>query len=140
STGDDRTAAPRPSARETAGTAWPPEAGPEPPGRATPPPARSGGAPRPHETPDGETPGQASAAAASHGQCGARPHGSSVTGWAEAVRVAGRAGQAVRERTSAVRPPLELPPAEALGLVLARPLAALTDLPPFDTSAMDGWA
>ncbi|MFE4305490.1 molybdopterin molybdotransferase MoeA [Streptomyces sp. NPDC056891] len=29
---------------------------------------------------------------------------------------------------------------EALGQVIARPLAALTDLPPFDSSAMDGWA
>ncbi|MEU6578993.1 molybdopterin molybdotransferase MoeA [Streptomyces sp. NPDC046805] len=29
---------------------------------------------------------------------------------------------------------------EALGHVLAEPLAALTDLPSFDTSAMDGWA
>ncbi|MFJ3794566.1 molybdopterin molybdotransferase MoeA [Kitasatospora sp. NPDC090091] len=29
---------------------------------------------------------------------------------------------------------------EALGHTLAEPLAALTDLPPFDTSAMDGWA
>ncbi|MFC7017125.1 molybdopterin molybdotransferase MoeA [Streptomyces viridiviolaceus] len=29
---------------------------------------------------------------------------------------------------------------EALGHALAEPLAALTDLPPFDTSAMDGWA
>ncbi|MEW2123278.1 molybdopterin-binding protein [Streptomyces sp. NPDC007259] len=28
----------------------------------------------------------------------------------------------------------------ALGRVLGAPLAALTDLPPFDTSAMDGWA
>lgn len=28
----------------------------------------------------------------------------------------------------------------ALGLVLAAPLSALTDLPSFDTSAMDGWA
>lgn len=28
----------------------------------------------------------------------------------------------------------------ALGLVLAAPLTALTDLPSFDTSAMDGWA
>ncbi|MCZ9344390.1 molybdopterin molybdenumtransferase MoeA, partial [Streptomyces sp. TRM76130] len=28
----------------------------------------------------------------------------------------------------------------ALGLTLAAPLAALTDLPSFDTSAMDGWA
>ncbi|MEY6568107.1 molybdopterin molybdotransferase MoeA, partial [Streptomyces sp. PGLac3x] len=114
--------------------------GPEPPGPATPSPAGTGGANRAHEAPDGEAPGEASAAAAPHGQCGARRHGSAVTGWAEAVRVAGRAGQAVRERTSAVRPPLELPPADALGLVLARPLAALTDLPPFDTSAMDGWA
>ncbi|PAX83762.1 molybdopterin molybdenumtransferase MoeA [Streptomyces albidoflavus] len=139
-TGDGRTAARRPSAGEPGGTEWPPEYGPEPPGQATPPPARSGGASLAHEAPDGGTSGQASAAAASHGQCGARRHGSAVTGWAEAVRVAGRAGQAVRERTSAVRPPLELPPAEALGLVLARPLAALTDLPPFDTSAMDGWA
>ncbi|GAA2804429.1 molybdopterin molybdotransferase MoeA [Kitasatospora sp. CM 4170] len=29
---------------------------------------------------------------------------------------------------------------DALGHVLAEPLTALTDLPPFDTSAMDGWA
>ncbi|MFJ9775792.1 molybdopterin molybdotransferase MoeA [Kitasatospora sp. NPDC101157] len=29
---------------------------------------------------------------------------------------------------------------EALGHALAEPLTALTDLPPFDTSAMDGWA
>ncbi|MCB5906197.1 molybdopterin molybdotransferase MoeA [Streptomyces pinistramenti] len=30
--------------------------------------------------------------------------------------------------------------ADALGQALAAPLTALTDLPPFDTSAMDGWA
>ncbi|MFI0466179.1 molybdopterin molybdotransferase MoeA [Saccharopolyspora sp. 5N102] len=30
--------------------------------------------------------------------------------------------------------------ADALGHALAEPLVALTDLPPFDTSAMDGWA
>lgn len=30
--------------------------------------------------------------------------------------------------------------ADALGHTLGEPLAALTDLPPFDTSAMDGWA
>nr|WP_240654063.1 molybdopterin molybdotransferase MoeA [Streptomyces sp. AcE210] len=30
--------------------------------------------------------------------------------------------------------------ADALGHALAAPLTALTDLPPFDTSAMDGWA
>ncbi|WP_306328573.1 molybdopterin molybdotransferase MoeA, partial [Streptomyces venezuelae] len=38
------------------------------------------------------------------------------------------------------RAPLGVPLARALGQVLAEPLAALTDLPPFDTSAMDGWA
>ncbi|MFF3843181.1 molybdopterin molybdotransferase MoeA [Streptomyces sp. NPDC001930] len=32
------------------------------------------------------------------------------------------------------------PLGEVFGQVLARPLAALTDLPPFDSSAMDGWA
>ncbi|WP_420034489.1 molybdopterin-binding protein [Streptomyces sp. cg28] len=32
-----------------------------------------------------------------------------------------------------------VPLGEALGLVLAAPLTALTDLPSFDTSAMDGW-
>lgn len=30
--------------------------------------------------------------------------------------------------------------ADALGHALAEPLTTLTDLPPFDTSAMDGWA
>ncbi|MGC5362091.1 molybdopterin molybdotransferase MoeA [Streptomyces sp. DT24] len=55
--------------------------------------------------------------------------------WVEArglaARVAGRGAPA-----RPVRLPLDL----ALGLVLAEPLAALTDLPSFDTSAMDGWA
>jgi molybdopterin molybdotransferase len=36
--------------------------------------------------------------------------------------------------------PVRLPLAEALGGHLALPLQALTDLPAFDTSAMDGWA
>ncbi|CAO0829370.1 Molybdopterin molybdenumtransferase OS=Streptomyces microflavus OX=1919 GN=HUT09_16835 PE=3 SV=1 [Streptomyces microflavus] len=35
---------------------------------------------------------------------------------------------------------VRLPLDRALGHVLAEPLAALTDLPSFDTSAMDGWA
>nr|WP_312897513.1 molybdopterin molybdotransferase MoeA [Kitasatospora kifunensis] len=38
------------------------------------------------------------------------------------------------------RPVLELDLDEALGHTLAGPLAALIDLPAFDTSAMDGWA
>ncbi|MFJ9946404.1 molybdopterin molybdotransferase MoeA [Kitasatospora sp. NPDC091207] len=37
-------------------------------------------------------------------------------------------------------PPQRLDLADALGRTLAEPLTALTDLPAFDTSAMDGWA
>ncbi|MGK4582065.1 molybdopterin molybdotransferase MoeA [Kitasatospora sp. HPMI-4] len=51
--------------------------------------------------------------------------------------------QARRAARLAVRGPLpkvEVPLSEALGRTLAAPLAALTDLPGFDTSAMDGWA
>lgn len=35
---------------------------------------------------------------------------------------------------------VSLPPADAVGLVLARPVGAVTPLPPFTNSAMDGWA
>jgi molybdopterin molybdotransferase len=52
--------------------------------------------------------------------------------WPEARQLARGAGQV----PSSVRKPL----AEALGHALAGPLPALTDLPSFDTSAMDGWA
>ncbi|MFV0128834.1 molybdopterin molybdotransferase MoeA [Streptomyces sp. HMX112] len=54
--------------------------------------------------------------------------------WADARAVAARAGRAApaRSRRTAL--------GQALGQVLAEPLTALTDLPPFDTSAMDGWA
>ncbi|MER5275383.1 molybdopterin molybdotransferase MoeA [Streptomyces sp. NPDC002809] len=62
-----------------------------------------------------------------------RPH-TRATPWGEARAVAARAGRTVPPRT--VRLPLD----QTLGHVLAEPLAALTDLPPFDTSAMDGWA
>ncbi|MFJ8586344.1 molybdopterin molybdotransferase MoeA [Streptomyces sp. NPDC093595] len=57
-----------------------------------------------------------------------------ATPWAEARALAARAG-----RTGPVRS-RRVPLAEALGRVLAEPLVALTDLPSFDTSAMDGWA
>ena len=53
--------------------------------------------------------------------------------WPEARRVARAAG---RRLAAQVR---ELG-AETLGMALARGLVALTDLPSFDTSAMDGWA
>ncbi|MFI6640524.1 molybdopterin molybdotransferase MoeA [Streptomyces sp. NPDC050504] len=57
-----------------------------------------------------------------------------ATPWAEARETAARAGRGAPARTH--RTPL----ADALGRTLAEPLDALTDLPPFDTSAMDGWA
>ncbi|MEV5987215.1 molybdopterin molybdotransferase MoeA [Streptomyces sp. NPDC052051] len=72
-------------------------------------------------------------------QAGADPSrtgsGHSATSWPEARAAAERAAHSVRQRES-VAVPLD----DALGLVLAAPLTALTDLPAFDTSAMDGWA
>ncbi|MEU3727116.1 molybdopterin molybdotransferase MoeA [Streptomyces sp. NPDC031705] len=54
--------------------------------------------------------------------------------WLRARETAARAGTAVPARTRRV------PLADALGEVLTAPLEALSDLPSFDTSAMDGWA
>ncbi|WP_328582763.1 molybdopterin molybdotransferase MoeA [Streptomyces sp. NBC_00370] len=57
--------------------------------------------------------------------------------WAAARAVAQRSGrQGAAPDARARRVPLD----RAIGEVLAEPLAALTDLPSFDTSAMDGWA
>ncbi|MYR77018.1 molybdopterin biosynthesis protein, partial [Streptomyces sp. SID5466] len=53
------------------------------------------------------------------------------TEWEEARAVA---------RAVPALPPVARDLADALGHALAEPLTALTDLPPFDTSAMDGWA
>ena len=52
--------------------------------------------------------------------------------WEDASRAAGEA--------AAPLPVLTRPLAHAAGHALAAPLTALTDLPAFDTSAMDGWA
>ncbi|MER5749326.1 molybdopterin molybdotransferase MoeA [Streptomyces sp. NPDC002088] len=60
------------------------------------------------------------------------------TPWPEARAIAERAGRAAAR--SAHRTPVSVPLDASLGLTLAAPLAALTDLPSFDTSAMDGWA
>ncbi|WP_392893567.1 molybdopterin molybdotransferase MoeA [Streptomyces sp. LN699] len=54
--------------------------------------------------------------------------------WLRAREAAVRAGSGVRARSHRVPLP------DALGEVLTGPLDALTDLPSFDTSAMDGWA
>lgn len=61
-----------------------------------------------------------------------------ATSWPEARAIAGRAARAGTR--AAGRAPVSVPLDTALGLTLAAPLTALTDLPSFDTSAMDGWA
>jgi molybdopterin molybdotransferase len=58
-----------------------------------------------------------------------------ATPWPRAREIAARAARGAHRRA-----PVSVPLADALGLVLAAPLDALTDLPSFDTSAMDGWA
>ncbi|MFI5803431.1 molybdopterin molybdotransferase MoeA [Streptomyces sp. NPDC051561] len=52
---------------------------------------------------------------------------------------AARAAAAHAGRNAPARP-RRVPLEQALGQVLTEPLGALTDLPSFDTSAMDGWA
>ncbi|MET8982519.1 molybdopterin molybdotransferase MoeA [Streptomyces sp. NPDC004539] len=59
-----------------------------------------------------------------------------ATPWPQARALAARAARSLAAR----RTPLSLPLDHTLGLPLAAPLTALTDLPSFDTSAMDGWA
>lgn len=61
-----------------------------------------------------------------------------ATPWAEARATAARAARAVTR--GARRAPVSVRLEDALGLTLAAPLDALTDLPSFNTSAMDGWA
>lgn len=56
------------------------------------------------------------------------------TPWAEAVAAAWRAGR------DAAPAPVPVPLPEADGGVLVEPLVARTDLPPFPTSSVDGWA
>ncbi|WP_328888036.1 molybdopterin molybdotransferase MoeA [Streptomyces sp. NBC_00316] len=75
----------------------------------------------------GHSPGHSS------GQTPARvPRGDAAV-WSEARARAAQAGRGGSPRTQRVA--LDL----ALGHVLAEPVTALTDLPSFDTSAMDGW-
>ncbi|MFF7648876.1 molybdopterin-binding protein [Streptomyces sp. NPDC007983] len=59
-----------------------------------------------------------------------------LTSWPDARRIAARAPARAVAKAAPVLRALD----DALGHVLAQPLTALTDLPPFDTSAMDGWA
>ncbi|MFJ5103674.1 molybdopterin molybdotransferase MoeA [Streptomyces sp. NPDC088554] len=70
---------------------------------------------------------------------GAAPRGDgSAVSWADARALAEGAGRAAAPDPAARARRVAL--GAALGEALAEPLAALTDLPSFDTSAMDGWA
>ncbi|MFB7634090.1 molybdopterin molybdotransferase MoeA [Streptomyces sp. NPDC056149] len=105
-------------------------------GRADRPPgASTGGSDRPtgpHEA--GHTaPGAPAPSAATPSHPGARPSDHPHTPWPAAREQAERA---VRQPPAPGTADL----ADALGRTLAVPLTALTDLPSFDTSAMDGWA
>ncbi|MGW0118932.1 molybdopterin molybdotransferase MoeA [Streptomyces sp. NPDC003327] len=82
-----------------------------------------------------EAPAPAPEAATGAPGAAPRPH-HRATPWPEARDAAARAGAAVRTG----RVPVGVPLGRALGRTLAAPLLALTDLPSFDTSAMDGWA
>ncbi|MGI5349990.1 molybdopterin-binding protein [Streptomyces sp. CA-250714] len=104
--------------------------GPTPPGHPGEPPDEPGHSSQQH-TPGGpENP-----------QRGPRQHPQHQSGdgahkpppsWSEAVALASSAATPLPAET--------VPLQHALGRTLAAPLRALTDLPPFDTSAMDGWA
>ncbi|WAX79163.1 molybdopterin molybdotransferase MoeA [Streptomyces sp. KMM 9044] len=69
-----------------------------------------------------------------------RHHPRHSLSWTEARDVAERAARQGTGSRSTHRTPVPVPLDAALGLTLAAPLTALTDLPSFDTSAMDGWA
>ncbi|MFI8367392.1 molybdopterin molybdotransferase MoeA [Streptomyces sp. NPDC085466] len=82
------------------------------------------------------TPGQPASAPAPAFERGRGHH--RATPWPEARALAARAG--AEARAAKDRPPVRVPLGHALGRTLAEPLRALTDLPSFDSSAMDGWA
>ncbi len=87
-----------------------------------------------HHAPGDPVPASASPAPSSPDQD--RHH--KATPWPRAREIAAQAVRA--DARAARRGPVCLPLDAALGLTLAAPLTALTDLPSFDTSAMDGWA
>ncbi|GAA3990032.1 molybdopterin molybdotransferase MoeA [Streptomyces plumbiresistens] len=73
-----------------------------------------------------------------HGASSPPDPGHRATPWPEARAIATRAARSTPHGSH--RAPVSVVLDDALGLTLAAPLAALTDLPSFDTSAMDGWA
>jgi molybdopterin molybdotransferase len=87
----------------------------------------------PSPTSEGESRTQAPDSAKGKGD--GKGDGRRATPWPQARTTAERAARSVPRRA-----PVSVSLDAALGLVLAAPLAALTDLPSFDTSAMDGYA
>ncbi|MFD0316185.1 molybdopterin molybdotransferase MoeA [Streptomyces flavalbus] len=85
--------------------------------------------PQPHQSRMSPTPQEPSRSAHD-------AHRHQATPWPEARALAERAGRRAGARRELVSVTLDA----ALGLTLAAPLTALTDLPSFDSSAMDGWA
>ncbi|MEU4931487.1 molybdopterin molybdotransferase MoeA [Streptomyces yokosukanensis] len=72
---------------------------------------------------------------------GPAPHGSQTEpGSLRAARTWERARSIARSCAGQPLPAVPRTLADALGHALAEPLVALTDLPPFATAAMDGWA
>ncbi|MEU7026498.1 molybdopterin molybdotransferase MoeA [Streptomyces sp. NPDC046275] len=121
-----------------------PDAAPDPVSDATPGPApRAASEAAPPGPSDAGPSDPATSAAAPAAAPSARPERHRATPWPEARTVAGRAGTEALDPGShrgTHRRPAPVALDEALGRVLAEPLRALTDLPSFDTSAMDGWA
>ncbi|MET9391781.1 molybdopterin molybdotransferase MoeA [Streptomyces sp. NPDC006624] len=93
-------------------------------------PGDDGRGPSGHGHPPGGSPARDAAPPAGHRH--------RATPWPEARARAERAARGITR--AARRAPVSVPLDTALGLTLAAPLDALTDLPSFDTSAMDGWA
>ncbi|WJV47422.1 molybdopterin molybdotransferase MoeA [Streptomyces flavofungini] len=142
------------SGARQAGPGGPPAAGGH---RATPKPRPDTPAARTPITTNTPSP-QASAPPASEPPASAppMPH-TRATPWPEARAIARRAGTSAASPASpatSAPPPMNpsggpvpppapaglLPLPQTLGRTLSTPLTALTDLPSFDTSAMDGWA
>ncbi|MFF5449044.1 molybdopterin molybdotransferase MoeA [Streptomyces sp. NPDC012888] len=123
--------APGPSEPESpAGPAPGSAAAPE----GTPPPPAAPAGPASPGTPPGTTAEQALNEALALVTRNPDGGGHRPSAWTAARGTAERAGSCPPPRTHRVALP------DALGEVLAEPLRALTDLPSFDTSAMDGWA
>ncbi|MFI7499338.1 molybdopterin molybdotransferase MoeA [Streptomyces sp. NPDC049687] len=99
-------------------------------------PARPAGAPTPGTGPGAAQPEDHGNRPAHGPRAPEGRHGHRATPWPQARAIAARAARPHAARRAHVSVPLD----DALGLVLAAPLSALTDLPSFDTSAMDGWA